>query len=151
MSWKNYLLNFQFSIFFGTYQRICWIEMLNPKFNKYFFLAQFWGTIEKWASLVSQLPISRPITPLSSLCRAEAASPHQNRIVTQNQEFQINSGNKWSRKVKQTFKYCFFMFFYNASETSRINFENVLWWMQKANINFENVLWWRHIAYCESV
>ena len=137
MSWKNYLLNFQFSIFFGTYQRICWIEMLNPKFNKYFFLAQFWGTIEKWASLVSQLPISRPITPLSSLCRVEAASPHQNRIVTQNQEFQINSGNKWSRKVKQTFKYCFFMFFYNASETSRIN--------------FENVLWWRHIAYCESV
>ena len=99
----------------GTYQRICWIQILNPKFNKYFFLAQFWGTIEKRAPLVPPVPISRPITPLSSLCEVETASPHQNRIVTQNQEFQINGGNKWSRKLKQTFKYCFFMFFYNAS------------------------------------
>ena len=39
---------------------------MNPKFNKYFFLAQFCGTIEKRASLDSQLRISRPINPLSS-------------------------------------------------------------------------------------
>ena len=41
---KKYLLNFQFSIFFGTYQRICWIENSTNNFSSsYAFLFSLWA------------------------------------------------------------------------------------------------------------
>ena len=82
------------------------------------------------------------------LWSVQTASPHQNWIETQNQDFQRNAWNMWSRKPKKTFKYCFFMLFYNALQTFGKIPENVLWWMPKANIIFENVLWWIRKTYC---
>ena len=55
---------------------------------------QFWSTFQKeHTTPVSHLPNSRLITPLSSPYSAATASIHQNPMLTQHQQFQMDARN----------------------------------------------------------
>ena len=69
-------------------------NMRKSKFKKYFFNAVFERICKKeHTTPISHLPNSRPITPLSSPYSAGTASIHQNPMLTQNHQFQMDARN----------------------------------------------------------